>query len=174
MFVFSGEVLKGDRIVDTAFDLRVLTDEDCKMQCSGGKALDLSQNDASLFAERIEEEYSIQLSVDNLPCATPRDDDLFEPGYKIGYADTTGTYLYNHLSIRIKYHAGELREDDMQAAGGSDGVFIVGCELQPRSVAHDSLTVEANQQCSVPDSARPQKVEPESKGEFSESRKCAR
>ena len=61
-----GEVLRGDRIVNTMYDIRVDKSETCSVLC----AQDLSPENADAFREKILNQYSVHLLADNLPVAT--------------------------------------------------------------------------------------------------------
>ena len=61
-----GEVLRGDRIVNTMYDIRVDKSETCSVLCTQ----DLSPENADAFREKILNQYSVHLLADNLPVAT--------------------------------------------------------------------------------------------------------
>ena len=61
-----GEVLRGDRIVNTMYDIRVDKSETCSVLCTQ----DLSTENAEAFREKILNQYSVHLLADNLPVAT--------------------------------------------------------------------------------------------------------
>lgn len=56
--VFVGEVLRGDRIVNTLYNVQMNKDKKCEMVCSKKK---LSIDQSKLMAERIQEEYYVHL-----------------------------------------------------------------------------------------------------------------
>lgn len=56
--VFVGEVLRGDRIVNTLYNVEMNKDKKCEMVCSKKK---LSIDQSKLMAERIQEEYYVHL-----------------------------------------------------------------------------------------------------------------
>lgn len=53
-----GEVLRGDRIVNTLYNVQMNKDKKCEMVCSKKK---LSIDQSRLVAERIQEEYYVHL-----------------------------------------------------------------------------------------------------------------
>lgn len=57
-FKFVGEVLRGDRIVNTLYNVQMNRDRKCEMVCSKKK---LSIDQSKLVAERIQEEYYVHL-----------------------------------------------------------------------------------------------------------------
>jgi hypothetical protein len=62
-----GEVLRGDKIMNSLYELKMGVEESCKVLCR--KAL--TQEEATLFSQRVEEDYRVtDMIVDNLPAAT--------------------------------------------------------------------------------------------------------
>ncbi|CBY37016.1 unnamed protein product, partial [Oikopleura dioica] len=123
-----GEVLRGDRIVNTAYEVKMDEKVNCKVMCTS----ELKQGDAEKIMQRVSEDYFVHLLADNLPAATrwELDDDLvqYEHGYKLGLFDADGnTYINNHLIINLKYSR---LEDD----GDSPLYRIVGFDVLPHSV----------------------------------------
>lgn len=58
----SGEVLRGDRIVNTAYQVQMHRDKKCELVCpKTGQPTKLSVANSKLIAERIQEEYYIHL-----------------------------------------------------------------------------------------------------------------
>lgn len=53
-----GEVLRGDRIVNTRYNVEMNKDKKCEMVCNKKK---LSIDESKLVAERIQEEYYVHL-----------------------------------------------------------------------------------------------------------------
>lgn len=59
---WSGEVLRGDRIVSTPYQVRMNQDKKCELVCAKpGQPTKLSVADSKLIAERIQEEYYVHL-----------------------------------------------------------------------------------------------------------------
>ena len=52
-----GEVLRGDRIVNTPYQLSVLQDEGCRVLCSPS----LTAEQSDLFIQRIRQEYTVHM-----------------------------------------------------------------------------------------------------------------
>lgn len=133
-----GEVLRGDRIVNSMYDLRMGVDESCKLLCRK----ELSAEEAGLFALRVSEEYRVHWILDNLPAATKFVDDsvpgepvtVYDVGFPMGFkgaAEIPNTaegvaYLNNHVAITVKFHK------DVSFEGSR----IVGFEVEPSSVKH--------------------------------------
>ncbi|CAG5111259.1 Oidioi.mRNA.OKI2018_I69.chr2.g5584.t1.cds [Oikopleura dioica] len=137
-----GEVLRGDRIVNTAYDVKMDEKVNCKVMCTS----ELKEGDAEKIIQRVSEDYFVHLLADNLPAATrwELDDDLvqYEHGYKLGLLDNDGnTYINNHLIINLKYSR---LEDD----GDSPLYRIVGFDVLPHSVLE---MTETDGECNLPD-----------------------
>ena len=62
-----GEILRGDRIVNTAYDVRMAKDVQCAQVC-GEIAWDAKQS--AEVDKKIGQEYFVHLIIDNLPVAT--------------------------------------------------------------------------------------------------------
>jgi len=141
-----GEVLKGSRIYQTPYVFDMGEDQSCKILCQ--KSYDAEELQA--FALMIQEEYRVNMLLDNLPVAmsifNEMDDGTttksYEIGYPIGFADIPGAdssdeetdsvYLFNHLRFTILYH-----EDPSLR----DGRRVVGFEVEPFSVTHDYVNM---------------------------------
>jgi hypothetical protein len=133
-----GEVLRGDRIVNSLYDLRMGVDETCKILCRKV----LTKEEVDLFALRVGEEYRVHWILDNLPAATKFVDDsvpgdpvtVYDVGFPMGFkgaaeiqnTDLGVAYLNNHVAITVKYHKDP----------SFDGARIVGFEVEPSSVKH--------------------------------------
>ena len=137
-----GEVLRGDKIMHSDYQLKMGVEESCKVLCRKV----LTADEATLFASRIDEDYRVtDMIVDNLPAATrvvepatpstpARIITIYERGFPLGFkgsSDIPGTsagvnYLYNHHRLVFKYH--------MEPS--FEGSRIVGFEVEPFSVRH--------------------------------------
>ena len=111
-----GEVLRGDRIMNSDYDVKMGVEETCKILCRK----ELTQAEVKEFSVRIEEDYRVHWVTDNLPSATKYVDEtnpnkpvtIYDLGFPLGFrgsSDIPGTkegtnYLNNHLLITIKYH----------------------------------------------------------------------
>lgn len=98
--------MRGDRIVNTPYTFHMRKNEQCLTLCSNK----LTKEDVALFKERIRQEYSAHMIVDNLPVATvinpqKMGDIYYDLGYRLGWIDDTGkTLINNHLQFVVKYH----------------------------------------------------------------------
>jgi len=61
-----GEVLRGDKIMNSNYELKMGVEETCKILCRK----ELTTAEAKEFAVRIEEDYRVHWVMDNLPSAT--------------------------------------------------------------------------------------------------------
>ncbi|KAL3869320.1 hypothetical protein ACJMK2_042014 [Sinanodonta woodiana] len=124
-----GEVLRGDRIVNTAYDVKFGVNKTCEILCkSPQEPSELTEEESKEFAERIKKDYYVHLLVDNLPCATKfsmldTSEIQYEHGYRLGYVKDGEAYLNNHLKLILKYH----KEDEINNR-------VVGFEVVATSV----------------------------------------
>ncbi|PNS15145.1 hypothetical protein CAC42_8146 [Sphaceloma murrayae] len=131
-----GEVLRGDRIVVSDYDLEMGKDDEIHYLCSQ------TVDEAGLrkAQEVVRDAYVAEWIVDNLPGATSfvtvdKTRKYYASGFKMGYSDyspKTGRpryFLNNHVTLVIRYHR----------APGADGdrgkKVIVGFEVYAKSVS---------------------------------------
>ncbi|EXB86672.1 Transmembrane 9 superfamily member 4 [Morus notabilis] len=128
-----GEVLRGDRIENSPYVFKMREPRMCNIACH----VTLDAKTAKEFKEKINDEYRVNMILDNLPLVVPaRRLDQESPIYQLGHyvglkGQSTGKdekyYVYNHLSFTVKYHK------DTQ----TDSARIVGFEVKPFSVKHE-------------------------------------
>lgn len=133
-----GEVLRGDRIVVSDYELVMGVDEEARYMCS--QTIDL--DGIHRAKELIRDGYVAEWIVDNLPGATSfqttdKSRKYYAAGFKIGDETTLRAggpveyLLNNHVTLVIRYHR----------APGKDGdkgkKVIVGFEVFPRSITAD-------------------------------------
>ncbi|XP_046575927.1 LOW QUALITY PROTEIN: transmembrane 9 superfamily member 4-like [Haliotis rubra] len=135
-----GEVLRGDRIVNTPYRVNMAQNISCETLCnhpsSPTKPVQISQSGAADFIDRIKHDYFVHLIVDNLPCATKFElldskEVQYEHGYKLGYETGNEVYINNHLRLILKYHT----DDDKSFR-------VVAFEVEPRSINNGELGVD--------------------------------
>lgn len=133
-----GEVLRGDRIENSPYQLEMRLDEQCKVLC---KIDALNAEQAREFQSKIEDDYRVNMILDNLPVAMVimrRDEDsapvkTYERGFPVGFKAATEEggeekfFLNNHVRFTILYHR------DVE----TDLARIVGFECEPFSVKHE-------------------------------------
>ncbi|KAG9064517.1 hypothetical protein KI688_003707 [Linnemannia hyalina] len=136
-----GEVLRGDRISSSNYELIVGKDEKCKTLCTKTVAAE----DAALAKDFISNEYSVEWIVDNLPAATrysvgdktDKKHKQYEAGFALGKMKYGKININNHVTIRILYQV---------QPGNPDGKLIVGFEVYPLSILGESCPDEGKLQ----------------------------
>eukprot|EP00250_Pteridium_aquilinum_P014741 c22170_g2_i1 orf=115-1797(+) len=134
-----GEVLKGDRIENSPYVFQMREGQLCNLVCRIEK---LSAEDAKKFKEKIDDDYRVNMILDNLPVAIKqerRDGSsspfFYDRGFPVGYRSKNGEsakdddkfLIHNHLSFEVLYHL------DPETATSR----IVGFEVVPYSVHHE-------------------------------------
>ncbi|CDM37744.1 hypothetical protein CBS147339_6466 [Penicillium roqueforti] len=131
-----GEVLRGDRIMTSDFEVAMGKDVECRSLCTR----DVSRSNVKWARQLIKEGYVIEWIADNLPGATSfvtvdRSRKYYASGFKLGYRDispVTGQHRYfinNHFTIVIRWRSAP-----------EGGKVIVGFEVYPKSItAEDRL-----------------------------------
>ncbi|BAF20136.1 transmembrane 9 superfamily member 9 [Oryza sativa Japonica Group] len=132
-----GEVLRGDRIENSLYVFEMREPRLCQIVCKTA----LTHQEAKDFREKIDDEYRINMILDNLPLVVPirslLDDHDAPTSYQLGvHVGIKGQYagsneekhfIYNHLSFLVKYHRDE----------NTDLARIVGFEVKPFSTKHE-------------------------------------
>ncbi|XP_031624226.1 transmembrane 9 superfamily member 4 [Contarinia nasturtii] len=155
-----GEVLRGDRIVNTPYEVRMAENINCKLLCNRkDQPLNWNNEQSSKVSERIHHEYYVHLLVDNLPVATrvfnPETKELqFEHGYRLGQVVKDNTYINNHLKFILSYHMHT-----------KDKYRVVGFEVEPMSVSVSDIKFEGDT-CNFPDTSKPQIVVPDANNQL--------
>ncbi|KAJ8978582.1 hypothetical protein NQ317_015999 [Molorchus minor] len=105
-----GEVLRGDRIVNTPYVVKMGEETSCTLLChSPGTPIHWDATDSQTVIDRIQHEYFVHLLVDNLPAATPifnpeTNEIQYEHGYRLGNTVGDRTFINNHLKLTLLYH----------------------------------------------------------------------
>ncbi|KAH0619321.1 hypothetical protein JD844_019316 [Phrynosoma platyrhinos] len=172
-----GEVLRGDRIVNTPFQVLMNSEKKCEVLCNvPNKPVVLKKEESKLIAERIQEEYYVHLIADNLPVATRLEfysnheeesknkekDIQFEHGYRLGFMDSSKFYLHNHLSFILYYHREEMEEKE-------EPTFrVVRFEVIPQSIKLADLKADEKGVCILPEATNsaPQEIDPTKENEL--------
>ncbi|XP_067622109.1 transmembrane 9 superfamily member 4 isoform X5 [Eurosta solidaginis] len=148
-----GEVLRGDRIVNTPYEVRMAENINCKLLCNKkDQPMNWDKYQSAIVSERIQHEYFVHLLVDNLPVATRivssdnPNEITYEHGYRLGYADGENIYINNHLQFILSYHMHVKNK-----------YRVVGFEVETASVNYKEIKFEGDS-CNFPDNARPQLV----------------
>jgi len=152
-----GEVLAGDKVENSLYKLVVLKNETCKKLCA---PRDYPAADIAQFKQMGEEEYRVNMVLDNLPVAelrTYRHLGKEEVSYNLGLpltssphaepGETKQFYLNNHITFTILYH--KVDNSSRTSSFEKLGNLIVGFEAHVSSVKH---TVDAAKDFNAPDS----------------------
>ncbi|KAJ5087027.1 Sodium:alanine symporter [Penicillium alfredii] len=126
-----GEVLRGDRIMTSDFELAMGKDVECRPLCTR----EVSRSDVKWARHLIKDGYVIEWIADNLPGATSfvtvdRRRKYYASGFKLGYRDISPAsgrpryFINNHFTIVIRWRG--------MPEGGK---VIVGFEVYPKSIA---------------------------------------
>ena len=143
-----GEILRGDRITNTAYDVRMGTEFPCRLLCGSKDKPSVSwdaKESADVY-EKIKEEYFVHLITDNLPVATqfrmPENPDemQYEPGFRLGLIKDGRVAINNHLKLILSYH----KHND----GVKESWRVVGFRAETSSLDSDALEIDGNS-CSI-------------------------
>uniref|UniRef100_A0A0D9WSN9 Transmembrane 9 superfamily member n=1 Tax=Leersia perrieri TaxID=77586 RepID=A0A0D9WSN9_9ORYZ len=131
-----GEVLRGDRIENSLYVFEMREPRLCQIVC---KTV-LSHEGAKDFREKIDDDYRINMILDNLPLVVPikRMDDheaptVYQHGVHVGVkgqysgSNEEKHFIHNHLTFLVKYHR------DVN----TDLARIVAFEVKPYSIKHE-------------------------------------
>lgn len=130
-----GEVLRGDRIMSSDFDIAMKQDSECRYLCTRKT----DQRGVQRARDLIEDGYVAEWIVDNLPGATSfvttdKTSKYYAAGFKVGYRDVvsmTGNpryFIYNHFILVLRWRKAPGR------AKNEGGKVIVGFEVYPKSL----------------------------------------
>ena len=130
-----GEVLRGDRIMNSDYDLVMGQDQECRYLCSHKT----DRAGIRRAQQLIEDGYVAEWIVDNLPGATSfvtfdRTQKYYAAGFKLGYKDSspiTGKprfFINNHLTLVLRWRKAPGK------AGDNGGKVIVGFEVYTKSI----------------------------------------
>ncbi|XP_059162862.1 transmembrane 9 superfamily member 4-like isoform X1 [Physella acuta] len=136
-----GEVLRGDRIVNTPYLVKMASNVKCQVLCQdkGLKyvPVTLTKNQSKDMADKIMHDYYVHLIVDNLPGATPLvmpdGTTIYEHGYRLGVVSGKEAFLHNHLNLILSYHKRE-----------ENALRVVGFKVKPQSFAASEIKIDAS------------------------------
>ncbi|CAD6218171.1 unnamed protein product [Miscanthus lutarioriparius] len=128
-----GEVLRGDRIENSPYVFKMGEPKMCQIVCKAK----IGEKEAKELKEKIEDEYRVNMILDNLPLVVPvtrqdKNSIAYQGGYHVGlkglYSGTKDEkyFIHNHLLFTVKYH----RDDNSGLSR------IVGFEVNPHSIKH--------------------------------------
>lgn len=136
-----GQILRGERIVSTPYNVRMDTNVECAVLCAD-KVWNAETGKEVNY--RIHHEYFVHLIMDNLPCATkfevPDTGDIqYEPGYRLGYSKDNINYINNHLKFKMKYH----KDPDTEL------YRVVGFLVETQSIDKSGVEVKDDNTCTI-------------------------
>ncbi|RCV22132.1 hypothetical protein SETIT_4G196100v2 [Setaria italica] len=130
-----GEVLRGDRIENSLYVFEMMEPKLCQIVCKVAP----NQDEAKDLKEKIDDEYRINMILDNLPLVVPikrLDQDVptvYQQGVHVGVkGQYSGSkeekhFIHNHFTFLVKYHKD----------ANTDLARIVAFEVKPYSVKHE-------------------------------------
>ncbi|KAI1006072.1 Transmembrane 9 superfamily member 1 [Podosphaera aphanis] len=137
-----GSILFGDRIMTSAFELKMAHNETCKTLCTG---VNYDSSSAHFVNRRIEQGFAMHWLVDGLPAGQLIEDEVtntkfYSQGFALGSYSQKGVHLSNHYDILIDYHE------------TSPGLYrVIGVIVQPDSrqtpKSDDGKAVQPQDQC---------------------------
>ncbi|EEC15153.1 endosomal membrane protein EMP70, putative [Ixodes scapularis] len=115
-----GEVLRGDRIVNTPYEVQMAVNQPCRLLChlKDNKPIPISWqlDDSRLVAYRIRHQYSVHLLADNMPCATRLESfdssqPLYEHGYRLGFVEDDKVWGITdvYFSYEVEWRSSAIR-----------------------------------------------------------------
>ena len=107
-------LLCGDRIFNSLYQIQMRLDEQCKVVC---KVNSLTEEQVKKMKDSVEDEYRVNMILDNLPTAMVRIREdagssikVYERGFPVGFKAATEEggdekwFLHNHARFTILYH----------------------------------------------------------------------
>ncbi|XP_034942425.1 transmembrane 9 superfamily member 4 [Chelonus insularis] len=148
-----GEILRGDRIVNTPYEVAMGEDISCRLLCHSPKnPMTWDEKTSKTVIERIQHEYTVHLLIDNLPAATKKthkdDTTIVYYGYRLGGFKDGQYFINNLLTLKLSYHK-----------HGENQFRVIGFEVDARSVNYKEVEFDGNK-CQAPNDASPQYVSP--------------
>ena len=133
-----GEVLRGDRITTSDFEIDMGRDIECQYLCDRV----VGRYDVERAQQLIDDGYVTEWILDNLPGATSfvtvdRKRKYYAAGFKMGYKDfdvTTGRpqyFLNNHYTMVVRWRQAPGK------AGDHGAKVVIGFEVYPKSIGGD-------------------------------------
>ncbi|KAI1911744.1 hypothetical protein LOZ61_002473 [Ophidiomyces ophidiicola] len=130
-----GEILRGDRIQTSDFEVSMGKNIGCQFLCYKK----IGRKDVYRAKNLISEGYVVEWILDNLPGATSfvsvdRSKRYYSTGFKLGYQDFSPSvrqprfFIHNHFTLVIRWR------DAPGNAGPHGGKVIVGFEIYPKSI----------------------------------------
>ncbi|KRX57873.1 Transmembrane 9 superfamily member 4 [Trichinella sp. T9] len=136
-----GEILRGDRIVNTPFALNMDIPVKCALLCAKNNVkTKLSAAESDLLIEKIRNEYRVHLLIDNLPGTTKTQLENGRDAYMHGYA-------LGFWCVQLEFFSTETYR-------------IVGFEIQARSLSSMQYVPDSGKSCSWNSESEAQPLKP--------------
>lgn len=159
-----GQLLVGERMKPTHYDLAMRRMGSCKVLCSKT----FTEREVKMFKMRIHQEYAVRLNLDNMPVVmkarTGTGAPAYHFGYRIGVEQDKKHYINNHLKFTVLYNepsadGSSFNNLELDTAPEA-GFRVVGFEVVPFSTAHKGTTEAElmNTTCPVSEKIPPQEV----------------
>lgn len=150
-----GEVLRGDRIMVSDYELEMGKDDEARYLCS--QKVDRAGLKKAI--EVVKNGYVAEWIVDNLPGATSfvsadKSRKYYASGFKMGYEDTsfeTGQpryFLNNHVTLVVRYHKAPGK------AGQQGKKVVVGFEVYAKSIEAENRDAQTGLPADIRDTHR--------------------
>lgn len=126
-----GEILMGESVESSPFNIRMDTNETCKLLCK--EKIELGQKEKADFKRMIDQDYQVNWLVDNLPAAmkfAKKKDKTtsYVLGFPVGTKEDDKHFVNNHWHIALQYN---------QAPDEFEGYRVVGFEVYPYSIVQE-------------------------------------
>lgn len=124
-----GEILLGDSIENSLYDVRMKVNVSCAMLCEKM----LGEEEKSSFKRMIDHEYQVNWLVDNLPGTmkyqkTSTGATSYTNGFPVGLKVDGSYFVHNHVQIGLYYHSNSEE---------FEGSRVVGFEVFPLSLQQE-------------------------------------
>jgi transmembrane 9 superfamily protein 2/4 len=157
-----GEVLRGDRITNTPYKLRMKEDVLCAILCSdkGANHKNIDKTQVTRLQKFIKQDYRVNMLLDNLLFVTSvsvHGKPSYVEGFPVGFYDRDAkvAYVYNHVDFIIRVHqysANQWR--------------VVGFEVRASSIDAKAYKSSDHSKCSVDARAPPQIIDAANSGSY--------
>eukprot|EP00920_Eleutheroschizon_duboscqi_P028513 GHVT01069444.1.p1 GENE.GHVT01069444.1~~GHVT01069444.1.p1 ORF type:complete len:358 (-),score=55.65 GHVT01069444.1:1544-2617(-) len=134
-----GEILTGEKIQNSNFEIFMLTNERCKLLGE----VDATPAAIAKFKSFIADNYVVNWIVENLPSTSrltapgglkpgqAKEEDFYALGFPVGeLTDGQRHVLNNHVHIRLKFH---------RSSQSNDKLRVVGFQVYPKSIKHKAV-----------------------------------
>ena len=145
-----GEIIRGDRTLNSDYDIRMLNSEPCKSLCTR----QLDRQDIHHAYDLIRKDYKAEFYIDELVGATAitthdKREKYYIPGFRLGElsSDKRNAFLYNHYNFVIKWRHSDNHDETR---------VVLAFEVYPRSVASNERQINPySKTCALPDLDEP-------------------